>query len=497
MKHILVLLVFLFLTSCSSDPSNEQFKPPRYQLEYQRSGLSAKTVSVVSQQKYLPDLGGWSETNNILARIGFNHRYENGAIAAKSLLVKVFEQRGKKSLGAIKTTGELIVAPPMNDIKLETKDGLYFQREAGQNYFFLDMKTGMSYELPFSQMKYTDEAATKHDLVSKNYVIGTSCSETSCTAYRYLSTRNNLVAFENVSRTDIDNPKTSGPYPVDIVSLNFDEFYIVRHAAVSGADEYFQPYQALNNAAMGEKLHDLIKTTGDGGQYQVKVEEGLYRPLFYPASNFLGFRVEEADKISDELYKTRRGYVAVVKVPEGVFEIAIQDIVRSNIMNYFAKAEYIELLRPHFQYQVKNIGTEFMACQKHEKGEWVLSHYDGLDERRNSIYCDTVDVKSDQWQDLLAKYQEKTEQKDKQKKSDAAYYANKRAQDEKKAKADALKDNKVTPYSTCMAQAPEQASLQYKTAVASGQRPTDGTWSGTYKQILADVERRCQSLPNY
>ena len=57
----------------------------------------------------------------------------------------------------------------------------------------------------------------------------------------------------------------------------------------------------------------------------------------------------------------------------------------------------------------------------------------------------------------------------------------------------------VQRYQSCFFVASERASSNYSGAVRSGQRPTDGTWSGTYRQIEADYQRQCQALkpPGY
>lgn len=50
----------------------------------------------------------------------------------------------------------------------------------------------------------------------------------------------------------------------------------------------------------------------------------------------------------------------------------------------------------------------------------------------------------------------------------------------------------VERYSQCMANAASDAGAYYGAAVRSGNRPSDGTWSGTFRQIERQYEAACQ-----
>lgn len=57
----------------------------------------------------------------------------------------------------------------------------------------------------------------------------------------------------------------------------------------------------------------------------------------------------------------------------------------------------------------------------------------------------------------------------------------------------------IMRYSNCMSDASQRAGTEYAGAVRMGGRPSDGSWSGTFRQLQASYERECQSLkpPGY
>ncbi len=52
----------------------------------------------------------------------------------------------------------------------------------------------------------------------------------------------------------------------------------------------------------------------------------------------------------------------------------------------------------------------------------------------------------------------------------------------------------MAAYGECVYRAKQAAGADYAGRVRAGQRPTDGTWSGTYNQLSGTYEKQCQSL---
>ncbi len=88
---------------------------------------------------------------------------------------------------------------------------------------------------------------------------------------------------------------------------------------------------------------------------------------------------------------------------------------------------------------------------------------------------------------IRAMKQKELEEKKKRAQQAASWAAKQKA----KAAQSLSAKQESSAYSSCMAYAAENASNYYRAAVRAGNRPTDGSWSGTFEKIKARFESAC------